>query len=1081
MTLFSVEASADLTLRVIPGTFCMSKRRIAFSVLLVAACGGASSTVTPPPAPPPPPPVATVTLNSTAATLTPGQTLTLTATTKDATGTTVTGRTITWSTSASSVATVNSSGLVTAVATGTATVTATSEGQNASAAITVSPGAFIGPAGGTATAPNGNSSATIPAGALATSLAITVTPVANPQADARLAPGTAYDFGPTGTTFASPVTLAITYNPATLPAGTIQSQLRVHKLIGSVWTPLAGSTVNTSTHVVTGATSSFSTYAVLEVIIPVGIVEISPSSVDLPLGMQVQLNAVTKDAQGNTLTGRTVTWQSSAGSTATIGTTTGLVTSNAIGSTTITATSEGIATQMSLNVRSDPSARTLGLDMGAGSIYVQNRGLVVIPNSPDASCAIGNDQKGYCWGHNSTGSVGDGTLLDRSVPTPIALGSPLVDITVGGGFACALDTGKNAWCWGSNSAGMFGNGNFNSGSPTPIQAGNNRKFIDLAAGETHVCGIEAVTNFTYCWGQNAWGSLGIGVISATPPTAINVPTRISGDPGLVSLSVGNYGACGLTVIGAAYCWGSTGISVNAPGAQLSATAVPGGLFFMRLSVGWDHVCGLTVTHQLYCWGLNFYGQLGDGTVTDHTLPTLVGGGMTWRFVSAGPQYTCGITTDNRTFCWGGTAGGLVTEGENGNGTASGSLMPTQVSGSVPPLAVVSAGIQHACGLTVDGSGYCWGLRGDLGDGDYAYSAGPVKVTGAQNAQSVSRGGPIGCYVNTTKQLMCWAENEDQTSAQTPTFGSLLVKSVAAGGSFGAFSGITSSCLILDSNNRVSCWGYNGSGELGNGNTTSTTSPGPINSTQSFTSIAMHYQGACGVTNANALLCWGNQQTVPTPVMPGVIWASVFGNGDSGVCGISTNQAAYCGTLPSSLALIPGTLHWVMMTSSPSYLSTTFCGLTDTGDAYCMGDNSSGQIGDGTTTARATMTAVGGGLKFTQLIAGGYTTCGLTAAGGAYCWGDGTSGQLGVAPGISVSTPTLVPGGLQFAKLSGTSAGVCGATVDGSIYCWGTRAYSTLGNGELDDRRTPVPMSGSKRFLLYEPGSAALRAQLKKQP
>jgi hypothetical protein len=106
---------------------------------------------------------------------------------------------------------------------------------------------------------------TVPAGAVATGTAITITPTVNPGSDPTLAPGTAYDFGPAGTAFAVPVTLAITYNPATLTAGTNQSLLRVAKLVGATWTALAGSTVNTTTHVATGATSSFSSYAVIVV------------------------------------------------------------------------------------------------------------------------------------------------------------------------------------------------------------------------------------------------------------------------------------------------------------------------------------------------------------------------------------------------------------------------------------------------------------------------------------------------------------------------------------------------------------------------------------------------------------------------------------------------------------------------------------------------------------------------------------------------------------------------------------------------------------------------------------------------
>ncbi len=136
-----------------------------------------------------PVPVATVTLNVQASTLVPAQTVLLSATTKDASGTVVSGRVVTWSTSAAAVATVDANGLVTGVSPGTATITATSEGKTAAAAITVVTGAFVGATGGTVTGFGGNASVTIPAGALTVGTAITISPVANPQSDPTLVAG----------------------------------------------------------------------------------------------------------------------------------------------------------------------------------------------------------------------------------------------------------------------------------------------------------------------------------------------------------------------------------------------------------------------------------------------------------------------------------------------------------------------------------------------------------------------------------------------------------------------------------------------------------------------------------------------------------------------------------------------------------------------------------------------------------------------------------------------------------------------------------------------------------------------------
>ncbi|MCC6243284.1 MAG: Ig-like domain-containing protein [Gemmatimonadaceae bacterium] len=119
-------------------------RRLAVTVLLLAACGGGDSspgTPTNPSGPNNPQPiaVATVALDRSSATLVAGTTAQLNATLRSATGTVLTGRAVSWSSSAASVASVSTEGLVTGIAPGTTTITVASEGQSASAAITVTP------------------------------------------------------------------------------------------------------------------------------------------------------------------------------------------------------------------------------------------------------------------------------------------------------------------------------------------------------------------------------------------------------------------------------------------------------------------------------------------------------------------------------------------------------------------------------------------------------------------------------------------------------------------------------------------------------------------------------------------------------------------------------------------------------------------------------------------------------------------------------------------------------------------------------------------------------------------------------
>lgn len=319
---------------------------LALPVLLLACGGGDSAGPTPPP---PPAPVATVTINPPSSTLLPQQTAQLAATTLDASGGVLSGRTITWSSSASAVATVNTSGLVTAVAPGTAEITATSEGRtgsmtatvlvptdrvviqgatsqlvsgqstqlsartlsqggdtlagrnvawstsaatvatvsstglvtavgpgsaditatveskNASVAVMVSDGGVVqSGSSSTITAANGDVRIEVPAGAAPAGLAIsviadTVLPDTLPTGSLRIGP-TLYKFGPDGTQFTAPVTVTMKYDPATLPEWMPASRLRIQRWNGSAWNMLTDIVVDSVARTVSGKTMGFSTF-----------------------------------------------------------------------------------------------------------------------------------------------------------------------------------------------------------------------------------------------------------------------------------------------------------------------------------------------------------------------------------------------------------------------------------------------------------------------------------------------------------------------------------------------------------------------------------------------------------------------------------------------------------------------------------------------------------------------------------------------------------------------------------------------------------------------------------------------------
>jgi triacylglycerol lipase len=328
------------------------QKRIAVVASLVGlfACSGDGSTG---PGPDPVPiPVTAVNLDRDTATIVPGASVRLTAT---ATGSGQTlNRTISWSSSDNSRASVGTDGTVTGAAPGPVSITATAEGISAHATITVLDGGLISPSGGTVHAASNVITLTAPAGAVAGNSSVVVQQAVNPPASAGMITGTAFTLAPVTVTFAHPVTLTIRYSPAAL--GQIQrGTLAIYFLNNGSWQAVAGSSVDSANAAVSAPISQLGTYAIIGSIplAPVATISLDVTSLSMYAGITRVVAATVKDANGNVLADRTISWSSSNSAVASV-TGQGAITSAAFGSATITATVEGKSAGVSVNVKHDP-------------------------------------------------------------------------------------------------------------------------------------------------------------------------------------------------------------------------------------------------------------------------------------------------------------------------------------------------------------------------------------------------------------------------------------------------------------------------------------------------------------------------------------------------------------------------------------------------------------------------------------------------------------------------------------------------------------------------------------------------------
>ena len=139
-----------------------------------------------------------------------------------------------------------------------------------------------------------------------------------------------------------------------------------------------------------------------------------------------------------------------------------------------------------------------------------------------------------------------------------------------------------------------------------------------------------------------------------------------------------------------------------------------------------------------------------------------------------------------------------------------------------------------------------------------------------------------------------------------------------------------------------------------------------------------------------------------------------------------------------------------------------CAIASDNALWCWGDNTWGQLGDGTNTARIQPTPAAVGYRFVAVSAGQGTTCALTSDGTAYCWGDNSQGQLGNGSLASSLTPVPVAGGLLFAEIRAGIGFTCGLTTSSAVYCWGGGG-ARMGTGSGAASSTPVAVSGGLAF------------------
>jgi alpha-tubulin suppressor-like RCC1 family protein len=354
----------------------------------------------------------------------------------------------------------------------------------------------------------------------------------------------------------------------------------------------------------------------------------------------------------------------------------------------------------------------------------------------------------------------------------------------------------------------------------------------------------------------------------------------------------------------------------------------------------------TNTFRAYSWGFNTNGRLGDGTITTRTSPVSIVGGFTdWHQIDAGLGHVAGVRQDGTLWSW-----GVNTNGRLGDGTTISRSSPISVVGGFTDWCQVSAGGFHSHGLRSNGTLWAWGVNsaGQLGDGTLIDRSSPVSVVG---------GFTDWCQIST---------------------------------------GINHN-LAVRSNGTLWAWGFNTSGQLGDG--TVTTVESPVSVVGGFTDWCF-----AGTGNCHSLAVRTN----------GTLWAWGLNN-----CGQLGNNSIINRSSPVSV--VGGFTNWCFVNGTGS---NTSLGIRSDGCMWTWGESVNNAFGTTSQTTRSSpVSVVGTGWCHASLGLANHFA--LKQDGTLWGWGVNISGTLGDGTSSARTTPVLIVGG--FTDWYQVSAGACNAT------------------------------------------------------
>ena len=360
----------------------------------------------------------------------------------------------------------------------------------------------------------------------------------------------------------------------------------------------------------------------------------------------------------------------------------------------------------------------------------------------NCSIALSMDGKVFSWGWNQNGDLGNGNSSDVNIPVAVKTeGTPMKSKTIsqissGGIHNLALSMDGKVYAWGDNNNGQLGDGTTNN-SNVPVAVKTNgtdmdgKTIVQVSAGDEHTIALDTEGNIY------EWGTM-FGIYSRiTTPRLLDVVGTVIANKIITKVVAGNRYSAAIASDGTVYAWGdNSNFGIN------SKTPVKLDFFgknIESISLGDSHALAIASDGTVYAWGNNFYGQLGNGTNANSTVPvkvSIIGGLPTNKAlkVEVGSNHSIVVTTNGEVYAWGKNIDGQLGNGMNVGSFSTPVLVKTEspstftssnVKATFDNLSATDVTLVDRTKITAKTPAHNVGLVDvsvDLGDGDDIYKA-----------------------------------------------------------------------------------------------------------------------------------------------------------------------------------------------------------------------------------------------------------------------------------------------------------------------------------------------------------------------